>query len=347
KATNCRHGKKLMEQFCADYGIEYDLCGKVVVAVEEADLEPLQTIFERGQANGVDCAMIDKDRLKELEPEAAGIKAIHVPESGIVDYTEVCLKFAELVEEGNGTVMLGAEVEDVNRRDFGLRIETTAGGVNAKYLINCSGLHSDRVCKLTGQKPPVKIVPFRGEYYELKPHARKLVKNLIYPTPDPAFPFLGVHFTRMIHADEHGHQVECGPNAVLAFKREGYHRTSLNPRDLAETLSYPAFWKMAAKFWKTGMGEMWRSASKAAFVKALQRLLPAIKADDLVAAPAGVRAQALAPDGKLLDDFSVQQADRIINVLNAPSPAATASLSIAEHLVGLLEAQLEPAAVTA
>ncbi|MEM8875585.1 MAG: L-2-hydroxyglutarate oxidase [Planctomycetota bacterium] len=343
KATNCRHGKKLMEQFCADHGIGFELCGKVIVAVEESDLGPLQTIYDRGQENGVNCEMIEKERLKELEPEAAGIKAIHVPESGIVDYSEVCMKFGELVEAGNGTVLLNAEVVDVMRRDFGLRIETeSAGGVQAKYLINCGGLHSDRVCKLTGHKPPVKIVPFRGEYYELKPHARKLVKNLIYPTPDPNFPFLGVHFTRMIHTDEHGPQIECGPNAVLAFKREGYHRTSLSPRDLAETLTYPAFWKMASKFWQTGMGEMWRSASKNAFVKALQHLLPAIKKEDLVAAPAGVRAQALAPDGKLVDDFSVQQGDRIINVLNAPSPAATASLAIAEHLVGLLEAQLEP-----
>ena len=351
KATNCRHGKALMESFCRDEGIEFDTCGKVIVAIDDADLGPLDTIYERGQANGVECEVIGRERLLELEPHAAGIKAIHVPESGIVDYAEVCRKLAEKIVDQGGEVLTGAGVHDVQTvGHYGKLIcETAAGDVESDYLINCAGLHSDRICRLTGQRPPVKIIPFRGEYYELKPHARGLVKNLIYPTPDPAFPFLGVHFTRMISADQHGHHVECGPNAVLAYKREGYHRTSLNLKDLAETLTYPSFWQMSLKYWQTGLGEMWRSASKAAFVKALQRLLPAIQHEDLIAAPAGVRAQALGPGGKLLDDFSVQATDKVINVLNAPSPAATASLAIGEHLAGLLGErmgkQARPAAV--
>ncbi|MEL7238287.1 MAG: L-2-hydroxyglutarate oxidase [Planctomycetota bacterium] len=339
KATNCRRGKMLMEQFCADQGIAYDTCGKVIVAIDEADLGPMEMILGRGKENGVNCTKIGVERLKELEPNCAGVAAIHVPESGIVYYTEVCQRLAQLVEEAGGSIMTGAGVQDIVRDGDTLVCETGRGEVRSRYLVNCAGLHSDRVTKLTGQKPPVKIVPFRGEYFELKPHARSLVKNLIYPTPDPAFPFLGVHFTRMIHADEHGHHVECGPNAVLAYKREGYSKLGLSPRDLAETLTYPAFWKMSLKYWKTGVGEMWRSVSKAAFVKALQRLLPAITADDLEPAPAGVRAQALAPDGKLLDDFALAEGDRVVNVLNAPSPAATASLAIAEHIADRLATQ--------
>ncbi len=336
KAKNCRAGKASMEQFCRDEGIEFDLCGKVIVAVEEADLGPLDTIFERGQQNGVNCEIIGKERLAELEPHAAGIKAIHVPEAGIVNYRQVVDKMADRVREAGGDIWFHAAALDVLERDGKLVVETKAGDVKCDYLVNCGGLHSDRVAELTGQKPPVKIIPFRGEYFELKPAARHLCKNLIYPTPDPAFPFLGVHFTRMIDADQHGHHVECGPNAVLALKREGYLKTAVNLFDLAETMTYPAFWKMAGKYWKTGLGEMWRSVSKDAFVTALQRLLPAITADDLIEAPAGVRAQALAPDGQLVDDFSVVESARIVNVLNAPSPAATASLSIGETIVAKL-----------
>ena len=336
KAKNCRAGKAMMEEFCEKEGIEFDLCGKVIVAVEEQDLGPLDTIFERGQKNGVNCTMIGKERLAELEPHAAGIKAIHVPEAGIVNYRQVVDKLAQRVREKGGEIWFHAAALDVLERDRGLVVETKAGDVRCEYLVNCGGLHSDRVAELTGQKAPVKIIPFRGEYFELKPEARHLCKNLIYPTPDPAFPFLGVHFTRMIDADEHGHHVECGPNAVLALKREGYLKTAFNLFDLAETLTYPAFWKMAGKYWKTGLGEMWRSVSKDAFVTALQRLLPAITAEDLIEAPAGVRAQALAPDGQLVDDFSVVESERVVNVLNAPSPAATASLSIGEAIVDRL-----------
>lgn len=337
KAINCRHGKALMEGFCREQGIDHEICGKVIVAIEEKDLGPLDTILDRGHKNGVQCEMISKERLRELEPHAAGIKAIHVPEAGIVNYTQVTRRMAQLVTEAGGEVRTSAQVHDIHHEADGLIIATASGDVRARNLVNCGGLHSDRVTKLTGQTPPVKIVPFRGEYYELKPGARHLCKNLIYPTPDPAFPFLGVHFTRMISKDAGGFHVECGPNAVLAFKREGYNRTSLNPRDLAETLTYPAFWKMSAKYWRTGMGEMWRSLSKGAFVKALQRLLPEIRAEHLEPAPAGVRAQAVSPDGTMLDDFAIAEAERVVNVLNAPSPAATASLAIGEHIVGLVE----------
>jgi L-2-hydroxyglutarate oxidase len=341
KAINCRRGKALMEAFCREHGVPFEICGKVIVAVREADRGPLGMIFERGRANGVTCERIDGGRLRELEPEAAGVEAIHVPEAGIVDYAAVCQALARLIGGAGGVVMLNAAVQEIDREADALHVATTGGEVRAKFLVNCAGLHSDRVAKLTGQRPRVKIVPFRGEYFTLRPEARRLVNHLIYPTPDPAFPFLGVHFTRMIHADAHGSLVECGPNAVPAAKREGYRRTSLDPRDFAETLTYPAFWKMAARHWRMGAGELWRSASKRAFVRALQRLVPAIRGEHLEPAPAGVRAQALGPDGKLLDDFAVQTGHRVVNVLNAPSPAATASLSIAEHIADKLGEQLD------
>ncbi|MGF1634284.1 MAG: L-2-hydroxyglutarate oxidase [Phycisphaerae bacterium] len=342
KAINCRRGKAMMEQFCRDEGIDHDICGKVVVAVDEKELLALEGIFDRGQKNGVDCRMIEAEELRELEPHAAGIKAIHVPETGIVNYRQCCIRMAERVKEAGGDVVTGARVTAVNHETDAVVVVTTAGEFRAPYVINCAGLHSDRMTRLTtGQQPPVKIIPFRGEYYELKPDARHLVKNLIYPTPDPAFPFLGVHFTRMITRDEAGHHVECGPNAVLAFAREGYKLHHMNFGDIADTLTYPGFWKMSAKYWKTGMGEFLRSVSKAAFVKALQRLLPDIQAHHLEAAPAGVRAQALAPDGQLLDDFSVLETDRVVNVMNAPSPAATASLSVGDHIVDTLATRFE------
>ena len=331
KAVNCRAGKKAMERFCAEEGIAHDICGKVIVAVTERDLPALERIYERGQANGITCAMIDKHRLAELEPHAAGVKAIHVPEAGIVNYRQVCERLAERVREKGGDVVFGAKVTTVKHHADGVTARTTAGDFTAKHLVNCAGLHSDRVAKLTGQKPGAQIVPFRGEYYELKPSAWKLCKNLIYPTPDPAFPFLGVHFTRMID-----NSVECGPNAVLAFGREAYSFFSMNPRDLFETLTYRGFVKMGLKHWRMGLGEMWRSLSKAAFVRALQRLVPAITADDLHPAAAGIRAQAVAPDGGLVDDFLIQEADRVVNVCNAPSPAATASLQIGETIVDRL-----------
>jgi L-2-hydroxyglutarate oxidase len=328
KAVNCRAGKKAMEAFCVSEGISHEICGKVIVAVSETDLPALQRIYERGVANGVNCQLIDKARLAELEPYAAGVRAIHVPEAGIVNYRQVCERLAEKVRERNGEVVFGAKVTAVKHRVDGVTAITPVGEFTARQLVNCAGLHSDRVARLTGQNPNAKIVPFRGEYYSLKPSSYRLCRNLIYPTPDPQFPFLGVHFTRMIDGS-----IECGPNAVLAFGREAYRFFAMNPRDLLETLAYGGFLRMAIKHWRMGLGEMWRSLNKAAFVRALQRLVPAIQASDLMTAPAGIRAQAVAPDGGLVDDFLIQKADRVVNVCNAPSPAATASLQIGETIV--------------
>ena len=335
KAINCRQGKKLMEEFCAAEGISYEICGKVIVALDESELPALERIFERGQANGVVCEVIGPERLAELEPYSAGIKAIHVPEAGIVNYKQVCQRLAERVREREGQILTSARVSKIDRNREKVVLTTAAGDVEAKQVVNCAGLHCDRVTAMSGQQPDAKIIPFRGEYFELVPEADHLCKNLIYPVPDPNFPFLGVHFTRMVEGG-----VECGPNAVLAFAREGYHKTDFNLADMAETLSYSGFLKMAAKYWKTGLGEMWRSASKAAFVKALQRLVPEIRAEHLHAAPAGIRAQAVLPDGSMVDDFLIQEADRVINVNNAPSPAATASLNIGKTIVERLVPRL-------
>jgi L-2-hydroxyglutarate oxidase len=335
KAINCRQGKRLMEEFCEAEGIAYEICGKVIVALGESELPALERIFERGQANGVVCEVIGPERLAELEPHAAGIRAIHVPEAGIVDYTQVCQRLAERVKERGGSVLTSARVTGFSRVGDRVVLTSAAGEVEASQVVNCAGLHCDRVTAMSGQRPDAKIIPFRGEYFELKPEAHHLCKNLIYPVPDPNFPFLGVHFTRMI-----GGGVECGPNAVLAFAREGYRKTDFNPADMAETLSYPGFLKLAAKYWRTGLGEIWRSASKRAFVKALQRLVPEIRAEHLESAPAGIRAQAVARDGSMVDDFLIQEADRVINVNNAPSPAATASLNIGRTIVDRLVPRL-------
>lgn len=335
KAINCREGKKLMETFCRDEGIAFDICGKVIVAIDDSDLPALERIYERGQANGVACEVVGPERLAELEPHAAGIKAIYVPEAGIVDYKQVCHRLAERIREAGGQVLTSAKVTKIDRSNGEVVLTTAAGEVKAKQIVNCAGLYCDRVTAMTGQKPDAKIIPFRGEYFILKPEAEHLCKTLIYPVPDPAFPFLGVHFTRMI-----GGGVECGPNAVLAFAREGYRKLDFSPSDMAETLTYPGFLKLAAKYWRTGLGEMWRSASKKAFVKALSRLVPEIKAEHLVPAPAGIRAQAVTPDGGMVDDFLIQEADRVINVNNAPSPAATASLNIGKTIVDRLVPRL-------
>jgi L-2-hydroxyglutarate oxidase len=334
KATNCREGKRAMEEFCRQHDVPFDICGKVIVAVDESELPALERIYERGQANGVACEIIDRERLHELEPHSAGIKAIHVPEAGIVDYAQVCRKLVEIVEQRGGRFITKAKVTAVRRDGGQLVLESAAGPFAAGYLVNCAGLQCDRVTRLTGQTPEAKIVPFRGEYFELLPEAEHLCRNLIYPVPDPSFPFLGVHFTRMIHGG-----IECGPNAVLAFAREGYGKTSLNLRDLAESLTYSGFIRLGLKHWRMGIGEMWRSLSKGAFVKALQRLMPEIRGEHLKTAPSGVRAQAVTPDGKLVDDFLFQEADRVVNVGNAPSPAATASLNVGRLIVDRLAKQ--------
>lgn len=333
KAINCRTGKQMMEAFCEEHGIAYRLVGKVIVATDEKELPAMRNLFERGLANGVTCELIGRERLLELEPHVLnGIQAIHVPEAGIVDYREVCERLAAQLRDGGHRIVTGAEVTKILERPGELTAVTTAGDFTGSYLVNCAGLQSDRVTKMSAGSAPAQIIPFRGEYFELKPEAWHLCTALIYPVPDPGFPFLGVHFTRMIRGG-----VECGPNAVLAFAREGYHLSDVNARELWETLSYPGFRRLAGRYWKMGLGEMWRSASKGAFVKALQRLIPDIRAEHLEEAPAGIRAQALAPDGALLDDFAFHESPRIVNVINAPSPAATSALSIAESIADRLE----------
>jgi len=331
KARNCREGKALMEAFCREQDIPYEICGKVIVAIEEAELPLLENIYRRGQENGVDCVKISAEELHEIEPHAAGIAAIRVPEAGIVDYKAVCKRLAELVQAAGHRIVYGAKVRRLEDRGQEVVLHTTAGEFRAHSVVNCAGLHNDRVTAMSGAKAPARIVPFRGEYYELKPEAKHLCRHLIYPVPDPNFPFLGVHFTRMIDG-----KVECGPNAVLALAREGYTWGDINLRDLAGTFSYGGFWKMISKHWRTGFGEMHRSLSKAAFTKALSRLMPEIRAEHLVKAPAGVRAQALMPDGLAIDDFLFLDHGRVLNVCNAPSPAATSSLSIGKAIVARL-----------
>ena len=340
KASNCRTGKALMEAFCEREGIPVAHCGKVIVATREGELDTLHLLFERGQANGVQCELINRERLLELEPHVNGIKAIHVPEAGITDYVAVVQRLAELVQEKGNEIVLGAKVVGIETRGDGvtahadfrahadLRAVTSHQSYHAQTLVNCAGLHSDRMTRLAGSKPPAQIIPFRGEYFELKPEAEYLCNGLIYPVPDPKFPFLGVHFTRLIHGG-----VECGPNAVLAFAREGYYLTDVVWPDLWETLRYAGFRKLVARHWRMGLGEMWRSASKRAFVKALQHLVPAIQEEHLVKAPAGIRAQVVLPDGGMMDDFAFVENGRVLNVVNAPSPAATSSLSIGEYIV--------------
>jgi (S)-2-hydroxyglutarate dehydrogenase len=333
KAINCRTGKQMMEDFCDREGIPFELCGKVIVATRESEFPALESLYERGRSNGVKCEIIDRDCLLELEPHVLnGLRAIHVPEAGIVDYVQVCRRLAEILIENGHQIITGAKVMAIQESRGGIVAVTTLGEFSGDYLVNCAGLQSDRVTKMSAGITPAQIIPFRGEYFELKPEAWHLCRALIYPVPDPGFPFLGVHFTRMI-----GGGVECGPNAVLAFAREGYHLTDVNLREFWETLSYPGFRKLATRYWKTGSGEIWRSASKRAFVKALQRLVPEIRTEHLEKAPAGIRAQALAPDGGLLDDFAFHESPRVVNVINAPSPAATSALSIGEAIITKLE----------
>ncbi|MFK7776739.1 MAG: L-2-hydroxyglutarate oxidase, partial [Gimesia sp.] len=316
RAINCREGKEEMEAFCDAEEIPWDKCGKVIVAIDESEFSALDTILARGQKNGVLCEMIDEARLKELEPHVAGIRGIHVPETGIVDYKQVAARLAKRIQEKGNHVQTVAEVIGIQQHADYVTLETTNGEYSARHVINCGGLFSDRVARMGGANPESKIVPFRGEYFILKPEAQHLCRSLVYPVPNPEFPFLGVHFTKMIHGG-----VECGPNAVWAFAREGYSNTHINFRDMFEAVTYPGFLKMAMKYWKTGVKEMWRSLSKPAFVGELQRLIPEIKSEDLETAPAGVRAQALSPDGNIIDDFLIDESGRMINVLNAPSPA--------------------------
>jgi (S)-2-hydroxyglutarate dehydrogenase len=326
KAALCVRGRRQMEEFCEREGVAWRRCGKVIAAVDHREAAALPALVERGKANGVDCRAINGHEVRELEPHCAGVAGIHVRDTGVVDYIGVCNRLVDRIRERGGEVLTNAAVRAVESNTDGVYAATTAGRIGGKYLINCAGLHSDRVARLTGDEAPVEIVPFRGEYYSLlRP---ELCRTLIYPVPDPAFPFLGVHFTRGF--DDHVH---CGPNAVLAFAREGYRRGDISLRDLREVFGFGGFRRMALKHWRMGLGEMWRSVVKGAFVRAAGRLVPELRSADLVASPAGVRAMAVALDGAMVDDFMISRRDRITNVLNAPSPAATASLAIAEVVV--------------
>jgi L-2-hydroxyglutarate oxidase LhgO len=334
KAKLCVEGAAAMVQFCREHNLPHAICGKVIVATSEEETPRLQGLLERGQANGLaGLRLLPAEQLREIEPHCAGLLGLLVPGTGITDYKAVCAKYAEMVAAQGGTISTGTRVQKVRAQGAEMIVETTRGAFAAKHVINCAGLHSDRVGQMAGQKPEVRIIPFRGEYYDLVPARQHLVRTLIYPVPDPIFPFLGVHFTRRIQGG-----VDAGPNAVLAFKREGYRWTDFSPRDFAGTLTYPGFWRMAGKYWREGAGEVYRSLSKAAFVKALQRLVPEIVSSDLVVDGSGVRAQALRSDGFLLDDFYFVQAQRMLHVCNVPSPAATASLPIGRHIVEMARA---------
>ncbi|MFA9213629.1 MAG: L-2-hydroxyglutarate oxidase [Candidatus Methylacidiphilales bacterium] len=336
KAKNCLEGYQMLIDFCDENNIKYDLCGKLVVASDESEIPELDKLYQRGLENGlVKNTIIEKERIKEFEPNLRGVKAIHVPYTGIIDYSEVCIKLAENIKEIGADIFLGHQVEKIENHTNYVVISTGQKEFEASQYINCAGLYSDKVAALTNKEIDTRIIPFRGEYYMLKPEKRALIKNLIYPVPDPNFPFLGVHFTRMIDGG-----VEAGPNAVFAFKREGYHKSDFDFNETMESLAWPGFRKVAVKYWKTGIGEFYRSFSKTAFTKALQKLVPSIQEDDLVPAEAGVRAQACDKFGGLLDDFKIIEEPNAIHILNAPSPAATSSLSIGKTIAEMALARL-------
>lgn len=337
KARLCINGRHQLVEFCEEHRIEIDICGKVIVATEEEELDRLEKIYYRGLENGIEgIKKIGRARLKELEPHVEGIAAIHVPCSGIVDFTGMCEKLKELIEKSGNSVEFGYEVQGIYQNGSGLKVKTKNRIFQTEFLINCAGLYCDQVAKSGGVQSPVQIVPFKGEYYELKPEAEYLVKNLIYPLPHKDFPFLGVHFTRMALGG-----IECGPNAVPSFKREGYGKLSFDLREATEMFNFPGFWKLSFKHWRMGVHEYQRSLSKKAFVKGLQKLIPEVREEHLEVAPTGVRAMALQPDGEILDDFYFEIAERQIHVLNAPSPAATAGLAIADEIVRKMENEFQ------
>lgn len=337
KATNCQKGYRLLLDFCDRHDISYELCGKVIVAVDETEVPALDRIHERGTENGLKgLKVFDRAELKEKEPFVHGLQAIWVPQAGIVDYKDVSVKLAQIIKSEGGEIKLGHQVTDLAINPNEAIVETNRGAHTAQIIVNCAGLYSDKIAQMTGQGQGIKIIPFRGEYYELKPDKAHLVNGLIYPVPNPAFPFLGVHFTKMIKGG-----VEAGPNAVLAFRREGYRNTQFNFNELLESITYPGFLKLAAQYWREGSYEMYRSYSKRAFVRAMQTLIPSITKDDVVKGGAGVRAQACTRDGKLVDDFLILERPGVVNVCNAPSPAATSSLAIGETIAAKVLRQLE------
>jgi len=332
KATNCRTGYRQLLDFCDKESIPYELCGKVIVATEPSQFSALDTLYERGIANGLKgVKRIGKEEIFEKEPHVKGLKGLHVPETGIINYTTVSYKYSDNIKAAGGDIKTGEKVLKIHGKSGEVVVETSKGSHSARLVVNCAGLYSDKIANMTGEKVDVKIIPFRGEYFKLRKEKHHLVKNLIYPVPDPAFPFLGVHFTRMI-----GGGIEAGPNAVLAFAREGYKKLQISLPELTETLMWPGFQKVISKYWRTGMGEMYRSFSKAAFTKALQGLIPEIQIDDLETGGAGIRAQACDRNGGLIDDFLIFENKIAINVCNAPSPAATSSLAIGDTVSDLV-----------
>jgi len=337
KARFAREGGNRLVELCEEHGVAYEICGKVIVATEPEEIPRLRNIYERGIENGLAVEKIGPEELGELEPYATGLAALKVPSTGIVDFVGVAGAFARMIADEGGELRVGTEVTGISETGDRVELRTSGESILARVLINCAGLYSDRVAALAGVETGARIVPFRGEYYNLAPKSRHLVKNLIYPVPDPSFPFLGVHFTRKVQGG-----VETGPNAVLGLAREGYKKTDFRARDLAEVLSYPAFWRLASRNWRTGAGEVFRSLSKKAFVRGLRRLVPQVEEDDLVPVEAGVRAQALMKDGTLADDFLIVEGERSVHVLNAPSPAATACIPIGEAIVDRVPRRASP-----
>jgi L-2-hydroxyglutarate oxidase len=331
KARLCRAGSASMVEFCDEHGIPARITGKLIVATRDDEVPRLHALHERALANGLPVTLITPEQAREHEPHVAAVAAMHVASTGIVDYGQVCRVLAELVEKGGGQVRLGTRVTGIRADGDRTVVETTGGELRADYLINCGGLHADRLARMAGLRPDARIIPFRGEYYELTPDRRDLVRGLIYPVPDPQFPFLGVHFTRMVDGSVH-----AGPNAVLATAREGYGWGRIRPRDVVDEAAWPGLWRLGRQHWRYGLTEVRRSLSKRRFTESLARLIPEVTEADLVRAGAGVRAQAIARDGGLVDDFLIVRGPRQVHVLNAPSPAATSSLEIAKHIVSEL-----------
>jgi len=337
KAQTCTNGREQLYNFCAEHGIAHERCGKVVVAVTEVELSALEELQRRGVANGLNgLERLDAEGLRRHEPNVQGVAGLFVPQTGIVDYVAVTRKMAEVARSRGLALHLGHRITGLAREGQLCRIEVGGSRFAARYVVNCAGLFSDRVARLAGVEPGLRIIPFRGEYYVLRPERRDLVRNLIYPVPDATMPFLGVHFTRMIDGG-----VEAGPNAVLALKREGYRRTDVSAADLLDTFAFPGFWRLAGRFWKVGAYEYGRSFSRRLFLHSLQRLLPAVGNHDIVPGGSGVRAQAVDRDGKLVDDFRIVAEESMVHVLNAPSPAATASISIGEHIAAEVQRMME------
>ncbi|GAB3802024.1 L-2-hydroxyglutarate oxidase [Micromonospora zhanjiangensis] len=331
KARLCTAGNRSMVDFCTEHGIPVDVCGKLIVATDQAELPRLRALHERAVANGLPVRMIGPDETAGYEPAVACVGALRVASTAIVDFTAVCATLARLAERAGARIRLGVRVTGIRATGRTQVVDTTDGEVPADVLVNCAGLHADRVARLAGVRPPARIVPFRGEYYELRRDRRDLIRGLVYPVPDPRFPFLGVHLTRMIDGSVH-----AGPNAVLALAREGYSWGRIDPRDVAGLVGYPGLWRLAGRHLGYGLTEVRRSLSKRRFTASLARLVPGLTEDDLVPTHAGVRAQAIARDGSLVDDFLIVRNDRQVHVLNAPSPAATSSLEIARHVVAQL-----------